>query len=261
MNIKKAKKKEYYLNNKEKLLEQRKEYYLNNKEKLLEQRKEYYLNNKEYQKEYQKEYRLNNKEKILEQTKKYYLNNKEKKKEYQLNNKEKIKERKKEHYLNNKEKILAQQKEYQLNNKGKIKEYQLKNKEKIKERKKKYHLNNKEKTNNRKKNRYRTDPNFRIVQCLRARLTIAIKGTSKSKATLTLLGCTIEQLWVHLEKQFQPWMTRANHGLWHIDHIIPCASFDLTDPKQQAECFHYTNLQPLWAHQNISKGAKYDATL
>jgi hypothetical protein len=219
MNIKKAKKKEYYLNNKEKLLEQRKEYYLNNKEKLLEQRKEYYLNNKE-----------------------------------------KIKERKKEHYLNNKEKILAQQKEYQLNNKGKIKEYQLKNKEKIKERKKKYHLNNKEKTNNRKKNRYRTDPNFRIVQCLRARLTIAIKGTSKSKATLTLLGCTIEQLWVHLEKQFQPWMTRANHGLWHMDHIRPCASFDdLTDPKQQAECFHYTNLQPLWAHQNISKGAKYES--
>ena len=167
-------------------------------------------------------------------------------KEYRLNNKEKIKK----YHLDNKEKIKKYWKEYWLNNK-----------EKRSEQIKQYRLNNREKINNRKKNRYRTDPNFKIADCLRRRLNHAIKGTSKSKATLTLLGCTIEQLWVHLEKQFQPWMTRANHGTWHVDHIRPCASFDLTDPKQQAECFHYTNLQPLWAHQNISKGAKYDATL
>jgi hypothetical protein len=53
-------------------------------------------------------------------------------------------------------------------------------------------------------------------------------------------------------------MTRENHGLWHVDHIRPCASFDLTDPEQQAICFHYTNLQPLWAIDNIKKGARYD---
>ena len=51
-------------------------------------------------------------------------------------------------------------------------------------------------------------------------------------------------------------MTRKNYGLWHVDHIKPCFSFDLTDPEQQKICFHYTNLQPLWALENIKKGKK-----
>jgi hypothetical protein len=51
-------------------------------------------------------------------------------------------------------------------------------------------------------------------------------------------------------------MTRENHGIWHIDHITPCTAFDLTDPEQQKKCFHYTNLQPLWASDNIRKGNK-----
>ena len=197
-------------------------------------------------KEYDKEYYLNNKEKISAQQKEYYLNNKEKKSEYHLKNKEKIKEYNKEYHLKNKEKIL----EYS-------KEYYLKNKKKLLEQIKQYQLKNREKINNRQKNRRKTDPNYKLVDCLRRRLNHAIKGTSKSKSTLKLLGCTIEQFWIHLEKQFQPGMTRDNHGEYHIDHIRPCSSFDLTDPKQQAKCFHYTNLQPLWAKENISKGAKW----
>jgi hypothetical protein len=53
-------------------------------------------------------------------------------------------------------------------------------------------------------------------------------------------------------------MTRENHGLWHVDHIRPCALFDLKCPVNNKLCFHYTNLQPLWAEDNIKKGAKYD---
>jgi hypothetical protein len=55
-------------------------------------------------------------------------------------------------------------------------------------------------------------------------------------------------------------MTFDNFGKWHIDHIIPCASFDLTKPEQQRQCFHYTNLQPLWAFENLSKGSKINLT-
>ena len=62
---------------------------------------------------------------------------------------------------------------------------------------------------------------------------------------------------MHLEAQFKPGMTWDNYGLkgWHVDHIRPCASFDLRDPEQQRRCFHYTNLQPLWAEENLKKGS------
>ena len=73
---------------------------------------------------------------------------------------------------------------------------------------------------------------------------------------MKLLGCTIEELWQHLEKQFQLGMTKENYGKWHVDHRKACAKFDLTDPEQQRECFHWSNLQPLWAIDNIKKGAR-----
>ena len=66
----------------------------------------------------------------------------------------------------------------------------------------------------------------------------------------------MDELWTHLESKFKPWMTRENHGLWHIDHIIPCTRFNLTSAAQQRICFHYSNLQPLWAYENFSKGTK-----
>jgi hypothetical protein len=74
------------------------------------------------------------------------------------------------------------------------------------------------------------------------------------------MGADIETVKKHLESLFKKGMSWENHGNegWHIDHIIPCAAFDLTDPKQQKKCFHYTNLQPLWAKDNLSKGDKYE---
>ena len=104
-----------------------------------------------------------------------------------------------------------------------------------------------------------TDIDFRLRTRLRNRTRWAIKcagGIRACEKTETLLGCTIAELRANMEMQFQPGMSWANHGEWHIDHRRPCASFDLRDPAQQAICFHYTNLQPLWALDNIRKGAR-----
>ena len=74
---------------------------------------------------------------------------------------------------------------------------------------------------------------------------------------MSLIGCSLEYFIAYLESKFQDGMTLDNYGEWHIDHIRPCASFDLTDPDQQRQCFHYTNLQPLWAKDNLLKGDKF----
>ena len=99
------------------------------------------------------------------------------------------------------------------------------------------------------------NPQAKVHQRLNARISAAFKRgrLSKSKTTAELLGCSIADCMDWLEAQFLPGMTWDNHGEWHIDHIRPCASFDLTDPEQQKKCFHYTNLQPLWAKDNLSK--------
>lgn len=98
---------------------------------------------------------------------------------------------------------------------------------------------------------------YRLERNLRHRVYKAIRGNSKSKPTLELLGCTVEEVKVHLEDQFWAGMSWENYGEWHIDHIKPCAKFDLTKPEEQQKCFHYTNLQPLWAEHNLSKGATH----
>lgn len=105
------------------------------------------------------------------------------------------------------------------------------------------------------KRRRRTDPAYRIKKNLRAALWSALNGAQKVAPTMELIGCTPEELKAHLESQFLPGMTWENYGQpgWEIDHIIPCASFDLTDPAQQKVCFHYTNLQPLWGPDNWAK--------
>lgn len=98
----------------------------------------------------------------------------------------------------------------------------------------------------------------RILFNIRRRVNLVLHGKKKLARTLELLGCSAEHLRVWLTFYFQPGMTWANYGkVWHIDHRRPCASFDLSDPAQQRECFHYTNLQPLFAADNLRKGAHY----
>jgi hypothetical protein len=98
---------------------------------------------------------------------------------------------------------------------------------------------------------------------LSKRIWDALKGNCKSKSTIKLLGCSIEFLKLHLSKKFHPrtdglTMVLENYGYrgWHVDHIKPCASFDLSKPEEQRKCFHYTNLQPLWAEENFKKHDK-----
>ena len=115
--------------------------------------------------------------------------------------------------------------------------------------------NNKARITQHLRTRRKTDPAYALVCRLRRRLCYVLKGRSKAAPTLDLLGCDRSTLLVHIEAMFQPGMTWGNRNLWHIDHILPCASFDLLDPEQQRACFHYTNLQPLWAADNLKKRA------
>ena len=106
------------------------------------------------------------------------------------------------------------------------------------------------------KEKRKNDTHFKVLSNLRSRLWHAVKGNTKSEPTLKLLGCTVEHLVSYLENQFTEGMNWDNYGEWHIDHIIPCASFDLHNLEQQKECFHYSNLQPLWAKENLLKSDK-----
>lgn len=107
------------------------------------------------------------------------------------------------------------------------------------------------------RNKRARDIQHRLKGHLRSRLYKALRdaGTARNASAVQDLGCTVEQLRAYLESKFLPGMTWENRHLWHIDHIRPLASFDLTDPEQQRQACHYTNLQPLWAEDNLRKGA------
>ena len=215
--------------------------------------KEYREKNKEKLKEISKEYYENNKEEIKEKSKEYYENNKEEIKKYREKNKEKLKERKKEYRENNKEKI----KEYRENNKEKIKEYMKEyrknNKEKIKERRKCIHNVNR---NHCKE----CNPLGHLKSTVSNRVRSALKS-KKSKASIEYLGCDIPFYKEYLENQFKPGMTWENHGEWHIDHIIPVFykenEKDKLTLEETIKRLHYTNTQPLWASENMSKNNRY----
>ena len=103
-----------------------------------------------------------------------------------------------------------------------------------------------------------TDPQWKMMKNMRVRISSAVRGSRKSADTVELLGCSVEDLRDHLESQFTEGMSWDNYGYygWHVDHIRPCASFDLTVDTEQKICFNYTNLQPLWAADNLSKSDK-----
>jgi len=171
-------------------------------------------------KEYQRQWYIKNKERLNAKCKSYYTKNKER-----------LRKLSDLHYQKNKEKVSAYSAEYCR-------------RPEIKER-----------VNRRRKQRYHTEPETRLLHTLRCRLKAVLKLQHLDRAgkTKELLGCTIEQARQHIESQFQEGMNWNNHGQWHIDHIKPCFTFDLSDPEQRKICFHYTNLRPLWASDNMSR--------
>lgn len=104
----------------------------------------------------------------------------------------------------------------------------------------------------------RTPEHRRILKVLRRRFEKAMNGSRSTQFVVGLTGVSLAHLQCHIEKQFTEGMSWDNYGPsgWHIDHKLPCASFDLSDPEQLRKCFHYTNLQPLWAKDNLRKGSR-----
>ena len=176
----------------------------------------------------------------------------EKSKQYYEKNKAVIIERARKHYENNTEQKKSYGKEYYKKNTDRVaernKEWLNKNREKYRERNKEW-----------QRNKRSSDIHFIIRGRLANRIREAVKNNAGGKAysTMQLIGCTISDLKIFFEAEFEHGMTWDNMGEWHIDHIRPCASFDLEDPEEQKKCFHWTNLQPLWALDNLRKGAKF----
>lgn len=110
--------------------------------------------------------------------------------------------------------------------------------------------------NNYDKERKKKDIGYRLSSNLRSRLAHAISGRKKWASAIRHLGCSIEDFKKHLEFQFAEGMSWDNYGSWHIDHIKPLAGYDLSDPDELKKACHFTNLQPLWAKENMSKGGK-----
>jgi len=103
----------------------------------------------------------------------------------------------------------------------------------------------------------REDQNYRIAGRLRSRLWHVIRDNQKVGSAVRDLGCSFGQFRLYIENQFEPGMTWDNYGEWHLDHVQPLASFDLTDRSQFLTACNWLNYQPLWAKENINKGAKW----
>lgn len=158
-------------------------------------------------------------------------------KEYAKNNKEKQVEYQKKWWIENREKHKEFQKNYRQNNKKYFNEYH-----------KKY-----------QKDRKKTDTIFKFKYNIRSLICGSFKrGTNqfrKDAKTETILGCTIEEFKKYIENKFTKGMSFENHGKWHLDHIKPIKL--ATTEEEVIALNHYTNFQPLWAIDNLSKGSKY----
>lgn len=170
----------------------------------------------------------------------------------------------KQNYIDNREKINAYNRQYKKDHLfeevERNKKHYQDNKEEIRSRHKKYNKDNRDRLNAYQTRREKEDINFKLKRSLRSRLRHAIINNQKIGSAVSDLGCTIDFLKQYIESKWQGEMSWDNWGTckwgvrnWQIDHIIPLASFDLTNMEQFKKANHYTNLQPLWWQDNLSK--------
>ena len=205
-----------------------------------------------------KNYYKENKEYLNARTKKWFSENKNYINEYYSLNKEKIKKIKKKSEIKNKEKIKERRTKYRVENKEKIKEYGKKYREENPKKIENYRQKNKDKIKEYYSNKRKTDVKYRLIANYRCRIKNYLKFNKCSVKTTTLeiVGLSSEELKIYIESKFLEGMTWENYGLhgWHIDHIIPLSSVKTED--EIIKLCHYTNLQPLWAKDNLSKHNK-----
>jgi len=232
------------------------QYFETHKEVILEKCKYRRENNpiyKEYMKNYLKDYvpkyLIENKEKIVIRTKKY-----------KEENKETIKIKTKIYIIKNHDLLTEKGKIYRENNREKenkrIRKYYNENKKQVLERASLYRKEHPEKMKGYGMKRRKIDPLYKLNCNMRSRINHYLKvvNFSKKNKTFDLIGITPEELKLYLENLFKEGMTWNNYGEWHVDHIIPLASNKIEE--EIYKLCHYTNLQPLWAKENISKRDK-----
>lgn len=161
----------------------------------------------------------------------------------------------------NQKKIKKQQKQYRIKHADKLNNYRKiwgqNNPDKVAINAKKHREKYRNKINKKRRQKRKNNINFRLRTIISNRIRMALSRGSKNSTSYDLTGCSWEHLKLYLESKFTVGMSWDNFGDWHIDHIKPCCSFDLTDIDQQKLCFHYTNLQPLWAIDNLKKSSKH----
>ncbi len=142
----------------------------------------------------------------------------------------------------------------------KVRKKKLTDTPEYKKAKNEYYVKHKDRLNKNKINRRNTDPLFKVTCNLRSRLSKAISRKQKNCSAVKDLGCTLDEFRSYIESKFQSGMTWDNYGRsgWHIDHIKPLTTFDLSDEAQIKEACHFTNLQPLWWQDNLKKSGSYE---
>lgn len=212
-----------------------------------------------------KKWQKNNSEKVKEGAKRYRKNNAEYFREWRMNNRGKLKEYFKEWQKNNREKCRKATEKYRENNrerytKNQRKRYRI-NPAKAKEASKRWQKNNLEKVREymRKCHKKRNlIPQNRLSKSIRTSIWLSLKGNKNGRHWETIVGFTLKDLMAYLEKQFRDGMSWDNYGKWHLDHVYPVSSFDFNSYEDEGfkKCWALSNLQPLWAFENISKGNK-----